>query len=114
MIPFTLILGGDLEGTLVSSAALYIIALLLTPVLTLVFIGEAVSVETLLWYVAMLIAVPVVVSRGLRRVKIDPYARSVAINVAFAVLVIAVAGANRGVFFGEPGPAGRAGGGSVH
>jgi BASS family bile acid:Na+ symporter len=103
VIPFTLILGGDLEGTLVSSAALYIIALLLTPVLTLVFIGEAVSVETLLWYVAMLIAVPVVVSRGLRRVKIDPYARSVAINVAFAVLVIAVAGANRGVFFGEPG-----------
>lgn len=103
VIPFTLILGGDMEGTLVSSAAIYIIALVLTPVITLVFIGQAVSVETLLWYVGMLIAIPVVVSRGLRRVKIDPYGRSVAINVAFAVLVIAVAGANRGVFFGEPG-----------
>jgi BASS family bile acid:Na+ symporter len=103
VIPFTLILGGDMEGTLVSSAALYIIALVLTPILTLVFIGHAVSVETLLWYVLMLIAVPVVVSRGLRRVKIDPYGRSVAINISFAVLVIAVAGANREVFFGEPG-----------
>ncbi len=103
VIPFTLILGGDLEGTLVSSAALYVIALLLTPLLTLVFIGQAVSVETLLWYVGMLIAVPVAVSRGLRRVKIDPYNRSIAINISFAVLVIAVAGANRAVFFGEPG-----------
>lgn len=103
VIPFTLILGGDMEGTLVSSAAIYIIALLLTPLLTLVFIGQAVSVETLLWYVGMLIALPVVVSRGLRRVSIDPYTRSIAINISFAILVIAVTGANRSVFFGEPG-----------
>jgi BASS family bile acid:Na+ symporter len=103
VIPFTLILGGDMEGTLVSSAALYIIALVLTPLLTLVFIGQAVSIATLLWYVGMLIAVPVAVSRGLRRVRIEPYTRSMAINISFAVLVIAVAGANRGVFFGEPG-----------
>lgn len=103
VIPFTLILGGDMESTLVSSAALYIIALVLTPLLTLLFIGQAVSVETLLWYTLMLIAVPVAVSRGLRRVRIDPYGRSIAINISFAVLVIAVAGANRSVFFGEPG-----------
>ncbi|MBI0583867.1 MAG: hypothetical protein ISF22_06520 [Methanomassiliicoccus sp.] len=102
VIPFTLILGGDLEGTLVSSAALYVIALLLTPLLTLVFIGQAVSVTTLLWYVGMLIVVPLAVSRVLRPVNIDPYVRSIAINIAFAVLVIAVAGSNRGVFFGEP------------
>ncbi len=98
VIPFTLVLGGDLEGTLVSSAFLYIIALVLTPLLTLAFIGHAVSVQTLVWYVGMLIAVPVVVSRGLRRVNIQPYRRSMVINLAFAALVIAVAGSNRGVF----------------
>jgi bile acid:Na+ symporter, BASS family len=103
VIPFTLILGGDLDGTLVSSAALYLVALLLTPILTLLFIGEAVSLYTLLWYVAMLIALPIVVSRGLRVVEIKPYNRSIIINIAFAALVIAVAGANRGVFYGEPG-----------
>jgi BASS family bile acid:Na+ symporter len=103
VIPFTLILGGDLEGTLVSSAAMYLIALVLTPLLTLVFIGQAVSVETLLWYVGLLIAVPVLISRGLRMANISPYARSAVINIAFGVLVIAVAGANRSVFFGEPG-----------
>jgi len=103
VIPFTLVLGGDLEGTLVSSAALYLIALVLTPLLTLAFIGHAVSVVTLLWYVGMLIAVPVIVSRPLRRANIDPYKRSMVINIAFAVLVISVAGANRAVFLSEQG-----------
>jgi BASS family bile acid:Na+ symporter len=41
VIPFVLILGGDLESTLVSSAGLYFIALLFTPFLTLIFLGEA-------------------------------------------------------------------------
>ena len=102
VIPFTLVLGGDLEGTMVSSAVLYLAALVLTPLLTLVMIGHAVSVITLLWYVGMLLVIPIVVSRGLRRVEIDPYWRSIVINIAFSVLVIAVAGSNRGVFLSEP------------
>lgn len=102
VIPFTLVLGGELEGTMVSSALLYLAALFLTPLLTLAIIGHAVSVITLLWYVGMLLLVPVVVSRGLRRAKIDPYWRSIIINISFSVLVIAVAGSNRGVFLSEP------------
>jgi BASS family bile acid:Na+ symporter len=102
VIPFTLILRGDLEGTLVATTALYLIALVLTPLITLMFIGQAVSVMTLVWYVALLLAVPIVVSRGLRVVDIKPYNRSIVINLSFAALVIAVAGSNRGVFFGEP------------
>jgi BASS family bile acid:Na+ symporter len=102
VIPFVLILGGDLESTLVSSAGLYFIALLFTPFLTLVFIGQAVSVMTLLWYVGFLIIVPIIVSRLLRGLDIDPADRHIAINIAFFVLVVSVAGSNRGVFFGEP------------
>jgi BASS family bile acid:Na+ symporter len=102
VIPFVLVLGGDLESTLVSSAGLYFIALLFTPFLTLVFIGQAVSVMTLLWYVGFLIIVPIIVSRFLRPLHIAPERRHIAINIAFSVLVIAVAGSNRGVFFGEP------------
>jgi BASS family bile acid:Na+ symporter len=102
VIPFTLILRGDLEGTLVATTALYLIALVLTPLISLLFIGQAVSVMTLVWYVALLIAIPIVVSRGLRVVDIKPYNRSIIINLSFAALVIAVAGSNRGVFFNEP------------
>ncbi len=102
VIPFVLILRGDLEATLVSSAGLYFIALLFTPFLTLLFIGQAVSVITLLWYVGFLIIVPIIISRLLRPLNLDPGSRHIAINIAFFVLVVAVAGSNRGVFFGEP------------
>lgn len=102
VIPFCYLLRGELEATLVSSAALYFIALALTPVLTLLFIGQAVSPLTLLYYVGTLILVPMVLSRPIRMMNLESQTRHAAINIAFFVLVIAVAGANRQVFFGEP------------
>ncbi|WP_019177016.1 bile acid:sodium symporter [Methanomassiliicoccus luminyensis] len=102
VIPFVVLLRGDAEATLVSSAALYIIALALTPVLTLLFIGHAVDPLTLLWYVAMLIVIPLALSRPLRRAPIGSEGRHIAINLAFFCLVIAVCGSNRGAFFGDP------------
>lgn len=103
VIPFVVLLRGNVEATLVSSAALYAIALALTPLLTLLFIGRAVDPLTLLWYVALLIVVPLAVSRPLRKASIGSEGRHIAINLAFAGLVIAVCGPNRGVFFGEIG-----------
>lgn len=102
IVPFTYLLGGDLDSTLVSSASLYIFALAATPLVTLVFLGTAVDVVTLLGYVGYLILLPMIASRLLRRVDIRPHQKSMAINVAFFVLVVAVAGPNRNVFFGDP------------
>jgi bile acid:Na+ symporter, BASS family len=99
--PFTYLLKGDLESTLVSSASLYLIALAVTPFITLMFIGTAVDVMTLLGYVGYLILLPMAVSRFLRQVDIRPTQKSGAINVAFFVLIVAVAGPNRQVFFGD-------------
>jgi bile acid:Na+ symporter, BASS family len=102
IVPFTYLLGGDLDSTLVSSASLYIFALAATPLVTLVFLGTAVDVTTLLSYVAYLILLPMIASRLLRQVDIRPHQKGMAINVAFFVLVVAVAGPNRNVFFGDP------------
>ena len=102
VIPFCYLLRGELEATLLSSAALYFIALLLTPLITLLFLGESVSPVTMLWSVGILILVPMLVSRPLRALKMSEESRHIAINLAFAVLVIAVVGTNRGVFLGEP------------
>jgi BASS family bile acid:Na+ symporter len=101
IVPFTYLLKGDLDSTLVSSASLYFIALVVTPLVTLVFLGTAVDVMTLLSYVGYLILLPMVVSRVLRQVDIRPPQKSAAINVAFFVLIVAIAGPNRQVFFGD-------------
>lgn len=102
VIPFTYMLRGRLEATLVSSAALYMVALLLTPLITLLFLGQAVSPTTVLWYVAVLILLPTVISRFLRPLNMKDETRHIIINIAFAALVITVVGTNRGVFLGEP------------
>ena len=102
IVPFTYLLKGDLDSTLVSSASLYILALAATPIITLVFLGTAVDVMTLLGYVGYLILLPLVVSRLLRKVDIRPEQKGMAINVAFFVLIVAIAGPNRQVFFGDP------------
>jgi bile acid:Na+ symporter, BASS family len=102
IVPFTYILRGDLDATLVSSAMLYLFALAATPFITLVFLGTSVDLMTLLSYIGYLILLPLVVSRFLRQVDIRPVQKSMAINVAFFVLIIAIAGPNRNVFFGDP------------
>jgi bile acid:Na+ symporter, BASS family len=102
IVPFTYLLKGDLDSTLVSTTSLYLIALAVTPIVTLVFLGTAVDVMTLLGYVGYLILLPMVISRLLRKVKIRPEHKSSAINVAFFVLIVAIAGPNRQVFFGDP------------
>ena len=102
IVPFTYLLKGDLESTLVSSASLYIIALAVTPIITLLFLGAPVDVMTLLGYVGYLILLPLVISRLLRQVDIRPEQKSTMINVAFFVLIVAIAGPNRQVFFGDP------------
>ncbi len=102
IVPFTYLLKGDLDSTLVSSASLYFIALAVTPIITLVFLGTVVDIMTLLGYVGYLILLPMVISRILRQVDIRPEQKIAMINVAFFVLIVAIAGPNRQVFFGEP------------
>lgn len=102
IVPFTYLLKGDLDSTLVSSASLYFIALAVTPFITLVFLGTAVDIMTLLGYVGYLILLPMVISRILRQVDIRPVQKGAMINVAFFVLIVAIVGPNRQVFFGEP------------
>jgi BASS family bile acid:Na+ symporter len=101
VVPFTYLMKGDLEPTLVSTAALYLIALAFTPLLTLLFLGQPIDEGILLVYVGLLILLPMGISRLLRRVEISQENKGAAINVAFFVLIVAVAGPNRHVFFND-------------
>lgn len=101
VIPFTFIMKGDLEPTVVSTAVLYLSALAFTPLLTFLFLGEAVDVMLLVTYVAILLLLPLAISRPLRLLDIDPRDRSAMINVALFVLFVAITGPNRDIFFND-------------
>ena len=95
VISFTYLWGGHTEASAVSSVFIYALSLIVTPVITLIFLGKAVSEVTLLTYVALEIVIPIVLSRAVKRLVTSANIRTMLINICFFVLVIAVTGANR-------------------
>jgi BASS family bile acid:Na+ symporter len=102
VVPFTSIMGGRTSKALFSTSVNYVAALGLMPLISLAFIGSAVSVDSLVVSLLVLIVVPMALSRLVARVEMDKRTKSVAMNLSFAVLIFAVAGSNRGAFFDEP------------
>lgn len=101
VVPFTTILGGRTSKALFSTAVNYIVALGLMPAISLLLIGSAVSVESLITSLLLLIVMPMALSRGVMRLNPPKSASTIVMNVAFAVLIFAVAGSNRDAFFGD-------------
>jgi len=102
VVPFTSVLGGRVTKALFSTAVNYVAALVLMPVITLSLMGSAVSASSLVYSLLLLIALPMVASRGVMRLRLPKRANTVAMNLSFAVLIFAVAGSNRDAFFGDP------------
>lgn len=101
IVPFTTILGGKTSRALFSTSVNYIAALGLMPAISLLLIGSAVSVESLITSLLLLIVMPMALSRGVMRLHPPKSASTIVMNVAFAVLIFAVAGSNRDAFFGD-------------
>ena len=102
VVPFTGIFGGRTTKSLFSTAVNYIAALALMPAITLLLIGSSVDVRSLVESLLILIVLPMVVSRLVARADISKTTSTSLINVSFAVLIFAVAGANRKAFVGDP------------
>ncbi len=102
IVPFTGIMKGETSKALFSTSVNYIAALVLMPVICIVMIGSSVSIWALLTSLLLLIVLPMVASRAVRRAKPSDSSRSIAMNLAFFVLIFAVAGSNRSAFVDEP------------
>ncbi|MCL2142677.1 MAG: Na+-dependent transporter, partial [Methanomassiliicoccaceae archaeon] len=87
---------------MITVTVVYVIALAVTPIMTKVLIGEAVSPWEVLKYVALFIAIPFAVSIPLRNFVINANVKTVAINILFFVLVFITFGANREFILNEP------------
>src|SRR5437867_11704435 len=67
VVPITSILKGHTRRSLICLALLYVLALGLVPAITLVFTNQAAPFGELVWQTVLLIGVPLVASRFLRR-----------------------------------------------
>jgi BASS family bile acid:Na+ symporter len=102
VVPFTTIMGGRTSKALFSTSVNYLAALGLMPLISLALIGSAVSVDSLVLSLLLLIVVPMGLSRAVAKAKIEKRTMSVAMNISFSLLIFAVAGSNREAFFEEP------------
>lgn len=103
VVPVSRALRGDVRSAAVSTALLYVSALILMPLITLTFSGRSVDVTSLTFQTLLLVALPVALIPACNRLPITGDQRTVAVNLAFAVLVFAITGPNRLVFLEEPG-----------
>ena len=102
IVPFTTVLGGQTSKALFSTAANYLLALGIMPAMTLLLIGSAVSVMSLVYSLLLLIVLPMIASRLVTRANISKPVNTSMMNLMFAILIFAVAGSNRDAFIGEP------------
>ena len=102
VVPITSILKGDTRRSLVSLALLYVLGLGLVPAITLVFTSQAAPFEELVVQTVLLIGVPLVASRFLRRWPRVVDLRGSAVSISFFFLVVAISGSTRAPLLAHP------------
>jgi len=102
VVPLTSIVKGNVRSALVSSALLYLIALILVPAITLGFADRAVPASEVAVQTFLQIGVPLLASRVLVRIPAIRPVRPVGVNLSFFILMTMVAGGNR-IAFADPG-----------
>jgi len=102
VVPITAYLKGDTRRTVISLALLYLIGLILVPLITLAFTNQTVPLSDLILQTILLIGIPILASRPLRRWPRVVDVRISAVGIAFFFLVIAVAGSTRGPLLARP------------
>ena len=102
VITLSLMMRGNRVMSVLALTVTYLIALGLTPLITTVFIGDAVSPLEIFKYVLLFIAVPLLVNVPLKKVRINRNAKVVFINIMMFLLMVFSIGNNRDFIFGEP------------
>ena len=102
VIPVTSYLRGDVRRSLISLAVLYLLGLVLVPGMTLAFVGRSVPVGQVFLQTLLLIGLPILISRPLRRWPRIGDVRPAAVGLSFFVLVLAIAGSTRDTLGSNP------------
>jgi len=105
-VPWSYMLGGDTLFSLIALMASYLVALLLTPVVMMIFLGvTSYNPIELLILLGQLIVLPIVISRILIVTRVAGHIvrwRNTVVNWSFFIVIFTVIGLNRQAFFTEP------------
>lgn len=102
VVPITKILRGNVQQTIVSLSFLYLIALVLTPIFLLVFLGEQTAFWSMVETVVEFIILPLLLSRIIRRLSFSSKQNSMIVNVCFFLVMFAIVGMNRMALVQDP------------
>jgi bile acid:Na+ symporter, BASS family len=102
VITVALFMRGDMVMSVLSTVIIYLCALVLTPLITMVFVGDAVDPLEIFKYILLFVAVPLVVTVPLRRLHLKRAPKVIFINMMMFSLVALSVGYNRGVILGDP------------
>lgn len=101
VVSASLYLKGDTKVTVLMTGAIYIAALALTPLISWIFMGSAVSSFEILKYILLFIAVPLVGSRILKHFSLPIKGKIIFINLMMATLLFLALGSNRNYIFSQ-------------
>lgn len=102
VVPITSYLKGATRPAVISLAILYLMGLVLVPLITLAFTQHTVQLSDLVVQTILLIGLPMLASRPLRRWPRMVEGRTSAVAISFFFLVIAVAGSTRDPLLARP------------
>lgn len=105
-VPWSYMLGGDTLFSLIALMASYLVALVITPLVMMIFLGlTSYNPIELFILLGQLIVLPIIISRILIVTKAAGYImkwRNVVVNWSFFIVIFTVIGLNRQAFFTEP------------
>ncbi|MBO4502208.1 MAG: Na+-dependent transporter [Candidatus Methanomethylophilus sp.] len=101
VITLGLMMKGNMAMALISMVLIYALALLLTPAMTIVLIGDAVSPLEILKYIILFIAIPVAANYLLGRYPVQRKYKITFINAMMFLLLVFALGKNREFIFSD-------------
>ena len=106
VVPFTALLRGDRTFAFLGTIGCYLGALAITPLMAVGLLGTAfIHPLKIFWILVMLILLPLLISRLLRRAHLVDYLepmRGALTNWSFALITFTIVGLNRELFLHEP------------
>lgn len=102
-VTMSFFLRGNTMMCVLSMAVIYLVALVLTPSITMGMIGASVSILKIFSYVILFVAIPMAASIPMKKVKISRAVRVIVINAMIFVMILLALGQNREYLFSEYG-----------